>query len=226
MKWIIYQHINKINGKRYIGQTSQNEERRWRHGDGYVDSPKFYRAIQKYGWDNFSHEIIEIGESQQWANERERYWISYYDTFNNDEKGYNMTPGGENYMKELWQNEEYKNKMRKSFSEARQRDWSNQQFAQDRLDALLNGLNKAWSNPEWKEQRVANMMGDKNSNAKAVKNLETGKIFTTIKEASLWAGLKSVSSIGQCCRGKQNSAGKHPETGESLHWVFINKEVG
>ena len=49
---------------------------------------------------------------------------------------------------------------------------------------------------------------------------ETNKIFTTIKEAAEWTGLKSVSGIGQCCRGKQKTAGHHPETNEPLHWVF------
>ena len=45
-QWVIYQHINKINGKRYIGQTSQSQERRWRNGEGYSDSPKFWNSIQ------------------------------------------------------------------------------------------------------------------------------------------------------------------------------------
>lgn len=219
-QWVIYQHINKINGKRYIGQTSQSQERRWRNGEGYIDSPKFWNAIQKYGWENFEHQIIEVGNSQEWANQREIYWIAFYDTFNNDKKGYNMTPGGGNYMKELWKDQEFRNKMCYAFSLARKRDWSNKEFAQNRLNSLLDGLNKAWEDPIWRENRIKNMMGDKNSNAKSVKNLETNKIFTTIKEAAEWAGLKSVSGIGQCCRGKQKTAGRHPETNEPLHWVF------
>ena len=82
------------------------------------------------------------------------------------------------------------------------------------------GVKKAWNDPQWREKRIENITGDKNPNAKAVKNIETGKIFTTIKEAAIWAGLNSVSGIGQCCRGKQKTSGKHPETGEPLHWVF------
>lgn len=60
--------------------------------------------------------------------------------------------------------------------------------------------------------------GAGNPNSKAVINLETGKIFLTIKEASEWAGLKSVSSIGENCKGNNKSAGTHPETGIRLYW--------
>lgn len=224
-KFIIYQHINKENNKRYIGQTSQDPERRWRtNGEGYSDSPKFYEAIKKYGWDGFEHKIIEEGDSQEWANEREIYWIAYYDTFNNDDKGYNMTPGGGNYMKELWKDPIFREKMCKTFSESRKRSWSNEEFAQARLKSLLDGLHKVWNDPEWRAKRIENLMRDKNPNSKKVVNIETNKIFNTIKEASQWAGLNSVSGIGQCCKGKQKTAGKHPDTNEPLHWKYIDDE--
>ena len=210
--------ITKIeNGKSYIGQ-SNDIERRFKEHKNKIDIPVEI-AIQKYGAVAFKFEIIEECSLEQ-LDEREIYWIAFYDTFNNDKKGYNMTPGGGNYMKELWKDQEFRNKMCYAFSLARKRDWSNEEFAQNRLNSLLDGLNKAWEDPIWRENRIKNMMGDKNSNAKSVKNLETNKIFTTIKEAAKWAGLKSVSGIGQCCRGKQKTAGHHPETNEPLHWVF------
>ena len=57
--YYVYQHINKINGKRYIGITKQNPESRWgTDGANYKSSPYFYSAIQKYGCDNFSHDIL------------------------------------------------------------------------------------------------------------------------------------------------------------------------
>ena len=78
MAWIIYKHTNKINGLSYIGQTSQKAEERWRDGKGYIGSSYFFNAILKYGWDNFSHEIIEDNiQTQKLANEREQYWIFY-----------------------------------------------------------------------------------------------------------------------------------------------------
>lgn len=60
----IYIHKNRINGKMYIGQTKQPLERRFRNGKGYIHCPKFYAAIQKYGWKNFEHYIYKDHLSQ------------------------------------------------------------------------------------------------------------------------------------------------------------------
>ena len=64
MSWTIYKHTNKINGKIYIGQTHyKNVNERFKNGLGYKRSDGkysyFWEAIQKYGWNNFSHEILE-----------------------------------------------------------------------------------------------------------------------------------------------------------------------
>lgn len=92
-KWIIYCHKNKINGKSYIGQTSQKTYQRWgKSGKQYRLQSKFYNAIKKYGWDNFEHVILEENiESLEKANEREIYWISCY---NSVKAGYNCSFGG------------------------------------------------------------------------------------------------------------------------------------
>ena len=97
MSYLIYKHTNKLNGKSYIGQTSQKAIRRWRNGYGYKESPIFYAAIQKYGFDNFTHEIIEENlATKELANQREQYWIAHYHTWIYDPKcqGYNSTQGG------------------------------------------------------------------------------------------------------------------------------------
>ena len=91
-KYILYEHINKINNKKYIGITSQeNPKRRWQNGKGYVNQPKFYRAIQKYGWDNFEHNIIAVQLSKDMASFLEKFYIKYYNTITN---GYNSDEGG------------------------------------------------------------------------------------------------------------------------------------
>ena len=59
-KYTVYVHINKINHKKYIGITKQKPEDRWgKNGENYKESPHFYAAIQKYGWDNFEHIILK-----------------------------------------------------------------------------------------------------------------------------------------------------------------------
>lgn len=52
LNYLVYVHTNKINGKKYVGQSSNIVER-WRNGGkNYFSSIKFFRAIQKYGWEN------------------------------------------------------------------------------------------------------------------------------------------------------------------------------
>ena len=94
----IYKHTNLIKeGWSYIGQTTYNVGSRWKeNGHGYQKSFIFRRAIDKYGWDNFSHEIIENNVPIDKLDEREQYWIKFYHTYVGDPecKGYNMTIGG------------------------------------------------------------------------------------------------------------------------------------
>lgn len=96
-KYKIYIHINNINKKVYIGQTCQKENRRWRNGNGYNHSPLFFNAIKKYGWNNFSHKILEENLSKSEANNREIYYINFYKS-NNPEFGYNCSEGGNNVV--------------------------------------------------------------------------------------------------------------------------------
>jgi hypothetical protein len=86
----IYKITNKINGKSYIGLSSNIEERFKKHRQMQGEKV-LYSAFQKYGIENFDFSIIELCSSDL-LSEREKYWIAYYDTYNN---GYNATLGGE-----------------------------------------------------------------------------------------------------------------------------------
>ena len=66
-KWLVYTHISPSN-KYYIGITSQNVKKRWRNGNGYKDSVKFYNAIKKYGWDDFKHIVLIDKLDRETAN--------------------------------------------------------------------------------------------------------------------------------------------------------------
>lgn len=91
MKYI-YKIENLINHKIYIGQTNNPQRRFSEHrAKGYeINTHKIlYYAFDKYGIDNFSFEIIEKTNN---PNKREKYWIKFYDSFEN---GYNMTEGGD-----------------------------------------------------------------------------------------------------------------------------------
>ena len=100
MKGFIYKITNKINGKSYIGQTIQNvKERFYQHCatkcSQAILNMVIHKAINKYGKSNFTIEVIEEVESTN-LNDRERYWIRYYDSYNN---GYNSTEGGQDGIK-------------------------------------------------------------------------------------------------------------------------------
>lgn len=84
--YVVYKHTCKMNGKVYIGITN-DIKRRWRyngieykpHGSENPTGRPFWNAICKYGWDNFTHEIIETELSFEEACEREKYYISLYE---------------------------------------------------------------------------------------------------------------------------------------------------
>ena len=92
-KWCVYMHTSPSD-KRYIGITSKKPEYRWQNGSGYNRQPYFWRAIQKYGWENFTHEILMNDLCLDKACEMEKYFIQLFDS-NNPERGYNNTDGGE-----------------------------------------------------------------------------------------------------------------------------------
>lgn len=87
----IYKRTNLINGMIYIGQTINSLELRWRQEDR--SNQAIGKAVKKFGSENFKNELIEEVNSKEEMNERERYWIAYYNS-NNPEKGYNKTKGG------------------------------------------------------------------------------------------------------------------------------------
>lgn len=59
--YCIYCHTNKINGKKYIGQTGGDLQKRFGENGYSYRKQMFGRAIKKYGWDNFEHTVLEQG---------------------------------------------------------------------------------------------------------------------------------------------------------------------
>ena len=92
--YTVYCHTNKTNGKKYVGITCYEPVERWRKdGSGYKNQ-NFYRAIKKYGWDNFEHEILCEGLSEKEACEKERFYIKQLNSI--APNGYNLDSGGTN----------------------------------------------------------------------------------------------------------------------------------
>ena len=94
----IYKITNNLNGSIYIGK-SNNLERRWKDHQRLAFTPDqkqynkvLYRAMRKYGLNNFSFEIIELLQDYSISGQREKYWIQYFDSY---KSGYNQNEGGD-----------------------------------------------------------------------------------------------------------------------------------
>ena len=105
---LIYKIQNKNNGKIYIGQTAMTLKALIAKHKEVVPTSDchIHRAIRKYGWDSFDIDIVEDQIPNEQLNNREIYWIDYYNSF---EEGYNMNRGGngrlvsEAEVLELWE---------------------------------------------------------------------------------------------------------------------------
>ena len=93
--WKVYVHTNIANGKRYVGITSRvRPEIRWAKGRGYNENSHFRSAIEKYGWDGFTHEVLFDGLDGETAKAKEKELIALWKT-QDPKYGYNMTSGGD-----------------------------------------------------------------------------------------------------------------------------------
>jgi hypothetical protein len=96
---IVYVITNKINGKRYVGQTIQSMEARWSKHCSIYKANKgmpIVNAIQKYGKDVFEKEILMKCESVEEMNHWEKFYIKSFESLTPN--GYNVLPGGKNSL--------------------------------------------------------------------------------------------------------------------------------
>lgn len=105
--------ITAPNGAVYIGQTISLKDRKYAYrSNKFIKQTYLWNSCQKYNWNPMdTFEIIDeclCGKDKIYLNEKEIYWISYYDSFNN---GLNCTMGGKGQVGKKWTIEE-KNKQR------------------------------------------------------------------------------------------------------------------
>lgn len=94
--WCVYIHISRSTGKCYIGR-SKNVNVRWSYDGGYYQNcSHFFNAIQKYGFDDFYHLIIEHGLSEEESICLEREYIQKYKA-SNPKYGYNISSDSDKY---------------------------------------------------------------------------------------------------------------------------------
>lgn len=214
---IIYKTTNLINNKFYVGKDAKDNNNYL--GSGIV----LKQAIQKYGKENFVKETLERCSSLEELEEREQYWI---DKLNAVEDGYNLTEGGTGG--DTWTHSPKKHhwnvgrspwnkgipmpkEVREKVSKSRKGKMKggNQTSYKAGKDHIMYGKKQP---KEVVEKRITTRRKNGSFNGvgmfapKAVRNIEDGKVFTSIQEAANFYGI-SRDRVGHSCR-KQTKKGK------------------
>lgn len=194
----IYLWTNLVNGKKYVGQTTCFYRRmktyRYTYPNAYME-----HAVNKHGLDNFDITILERDVPLDKLDEREQYWLDYYQSYDAD-KGYNIckiasTTKGVTHTEEWCQEHS---------------EWLKDKWATD------EEYRKFWQERMSGEKNYfygKDCSGDKNGHAKAVRCVELNKIYTTVKEAAKCSGT-SRQNISHALNGRQETAGGY-------HWEYV-----
>ena len=195
----VYIHTSP-KGKKYIGITCSKPQSRWgRDGKGYADNTHFYSAIQKYGWSNFTHEVVAEGLSLKAASDLESKLIADYDTMN-PEHGYNHTTGGN------WSHPS--DEVRARLTQIKKQQWKNLEFrrkivegnrksqvgktmpleVRGRISKKLKGRPSPMAGRQWTEEQKQAIKGrtpwnagltkDQNSSVAKMSQTLTGRQFS------------------------------------------------
>ena len=185
-RYKLYVHISPSN-KRYYGITRLDVKKRWRSGGcGYRYQPYIWNAIQKYGWDNFTHEVLFDNLTEDEACLIEQCYIALYDTMDRT-KGYNCSIGGVDHL----HTEDTKRKV----SEIMMGE-NNPMYGKHHTDEAKKKMS---------ERKKDIYLGNKNPNARKIRCIELDKVFDTVEDAlkfinrkrsSLWDAMKRGGKCG------------------------------
>lgn len=142
----IYKTTNLINEKIYIGQHIGCVFDCNYFGSGVI----LRRSIIKYGIENFKCELVEFCETKDIINDREKYWINYYRSFEPD-IGYNVSPGGDGGNVLLYMSENDKIKRSEKISHSLK---GHKTPLEIRLK--ISESNKKWAEEHYKELCMRN----------------------------------------------------------------------
>lgn len=194
--YCVYKHTNLVNGKVYIGITCQKPEYRWgEQGQGYRKQ-HFYFAIQKYGWDNFSHEILFADLNKEEAEKKEIELIKQYNS-TNPLYGYNISIGGGIPTTGWKMPESAKEKLSKAHKGKKLSEETKQKMSES---------HKGKKNTE---EHNNNIRESRKDLMRSVQCVETSEIFRSVREAAKAVNLKSHSNISRAIRTGYRAGGYH-----------------
>lgn len=207
------------NGKVYVGITSLDVNYRWRcDGSGYKNQ-MFYRAIEKYGWNNITHDVIYCGLCKEDAEKAEIDLISKYKS-NNPSFGYNIEGGGNANGKTGKSTREKlrianigkkKSQKEKELMRLRMTGSNNFNYGKPMSDATKQKLRNANTGRKFSlsndaKRKIRNSRIEKYSTPVVQMTAEgvVVNVFSCIKDAEVQTG---IFNVGSCCKGKYISAG-------------------
>lgn len=232
--YVVYMHTTP-NNKKYIGITSKNPIKRWGCNGNRYKTQFFYKAIQKYGWDNIEHKILFANLSKKEAEQKEIELIKKYKS-NQKEYGYNVENGGNSNGKH---SEETKlkiakaNKGRKPWdygighNETTKHKISIANKGKKRSAEAIEKMSKAKLGKKQSKEtiiKIANANRGKKRSIETRKKIsktmshpvlcvETNTVYYGVREAERNTNISS-GSISKCCNGKQKQAGGY-------HWKYL-----
>lgn len=199
----IYCITNLINGKQYVGQTIQTLKVRFaehcRKDKGYIG-----HAIQKHGKENFIIELLDTAQDINELNEKEIYWIARLNTV--QPQGYNLCYGGGVTIG-------YKHKLqsRRLMSVTKKRNKvmqgkNNHFYGKNHTEESRAKMSAKWQTGErvMTEEHKEKMR--RAHFTRKVRNVTTGEVFDSVKQASEKHNLKDTH-ITRVCKGKRKSTG-------------------
>lgn len=203
--YTVYRHISPC-GKVYIGITCQQPQKRWKNGFGYRNNPLFYNAIQKYGWDSFTHEILFSDLTMQEACEIEERLIAQYKSYDK-QYGYNVALGGEtnrpteqtkekicSSVTAKWQDEEYKQQTSQNMRGIKRSDVARENISK--------AQKKRFENPEERKKISERQIGTKRTESAKEKTSASLKRYYLDKE-NLEKLRKVRAQVNRAIRGKK-----------------------
>lgn len=231
--YTVYYHLNKTNGKVYVGITCLRPKHRWARGKSYKGNRYFANSIAKHGWDGFHHRILIDGLTKEQAELIEENLIRW---FNATDRlyGYNIKAGGGARGKH---SEESKAKMsiaKRNMTDETKLKMSLAQKGKKRgprppevgakISAAKTGKKRGPLTKEWKANMSLAHMGHavseetkakwSASRSKKIICVETEEIFTGLREAARAKGINYPSSISSACCGRHETCGGY-------HWKYM-----
>lgn len=234
--YCVYKHTSP-NGKIYIGITSKNPLKRWSNGKGYKNNCHFTYAINKYGWNNFKHEIMHTNLTKEEAEQKEIDLIAKYNS-TNQKYGYNISTGGKS-GRGYKRTDEHKIKVSKSLkghkvsketrklisdslksyyyenpevlikcSENAKKRYSIKPEIKEKMSIALKGR-KAWNKGIPQTDEVKKKLSEK-AKKKSVIQLDKEEKYINTYNSILEAERQTGihnGSIASCCKGKRPTAG-------------------